>query len=99
MAEPLDVSNWAMDNKKEVRLLSVSLYKGRSSLYCELIDIIETVYRGASKVRGLVVSPKGTILLVCPAPFVKLKYFKRLLDTLPVLRMPIAIPSSFLLCC
>lgn len=26
----------------------------------ELIDIIETVYRGASKGRGLVVSPKGT---------------------------------------
>jgi DIM1 family U5 snRNP protein len=25
----------------------------------ELIDIIETVYRGASKGRGLVVSPKG----------------------------------------
>ncbi len=25
----------------------------------QLIDIIETVYRGASKGRGLVVSPKG----------------------------------------
>lgn len=25
----------------------------------ELIDLIETVYRGASKGRGLVVSPKG----------------------------------------
>lgn len=25
-----------------------------------MIDIIETVYRGASKGRGLVVSPKGT---------------------------------------
>lgn len=25
----------------------------------ELIDIIETVYRGASKGRGLVVSPRG----------------------------------------
>ncbi|KAF8497788.1 mitosis protein DIM1-domain-containing protein [Russula emetica] len=64
----------------------------------ELIDIIETVYRGASKGRGLVVSPKGTILLVCPAHFVKLIDIKRLLDTLQVLRMPIAIPSSFLLC-
>ena len=38
------------------------------SLSCQLIDIIETVYRGASKGRGLVVSPKGTLLLVCPAP-------------------------------
>ncbi|KAK7447887.1 thioredoxin-like protein 4A [Colletotrichum acutatum] len=28
----------------------------------ELIDIIETVYRGAKKGRGLVVSPKGTYL-------------------------------------
>ena len=26
----------------------------------ELIDIIETIYRGAKKGRGLVVSPKGT---------------------------------------
>ena len=30
----------------------------------ELIDIIETIYRGAKKGRGLVVSPKGKILLV-----------------------------------
>lgn len=29
----------------------------------EMIDIIETVYRGASKGRGLVVSPKGASLL------------------------------------
>jgi Mitosis protein DIM1 len=27
----------------------------------QLIDIIETVYRGASKGRGLVVSPKGQL--------------------------------------
>lgn len=27
-----------------------------------MIDIIETVYRGASKGRGLVVSPKGILL-------------------------------------
>ena len=85
-----------MDNKQEVHLLCVSLYYGSNSLYCQLIDIIETVYRGASKGRGLVVSPKGTVLLVCP-PFVKLIDFKRLLDTLQVLRMPFAIPSSFLL--
>jgi hypothetical protein len=30
----------------------------------ELIDIIETIYRGAKKGRGLVVSPKGWWLLV-----------------------------------
>lgn len=87
-----------MDNKQEVRLLGVSFYQGPNSLHCQLIDIIETVYRGASKGRGLVVSPKGTILQVCTAPFVKLIDFERLLDTLQVLRMPIAIPSSFLLC-
>lgn len=28
----------------------------------ELIDIVETIYRGAKKGRGLVVSPKGRIL-------------------------------------
>ncbi|KIL56433.1 hypothetical protein M378DRAFT_1038291 [Amanita muscaria Koide BX008] len=27
----------------------------------ELIDVIETVYRGASKGRGLVVSPRGNV--------------------------------------
>jgi hypothetical protein len=31
----------------------------------ELIDIIETIYRGAKKGRGLVVSPKGE-LNFCP---------------------------------
>jgi DIM1 family U5 snRNP protein len=29
----------------------------------ELIDIIETIYRGAKKGRGLVVSPKGELIL------------------------------------
>lgn len=29
----------------------------------ELIDIIETIYRGAKKGRGLVVSPKGEFVL------------------------------------
>jgi DIM1 family U5 snRNP protein len=51
--------NWAMDNKQEVILVQ----KPRSNrviLYPQVIDIIETVYRGASKGRGLVVSPKGT---------------------------------------
>ena len=28
----------------------------------ELIDIIETIYRGAKKGRGLVVSPKGMFM-------------------------------------
>lgn len=32
----------------------------------ELIDIIETIYRGAKKGRGLVVSPKGE-LNICQA--------------------------------
>jgi len=30
----------------------------------ELIDIIETVYRGASKGKGLVMSPKGKFLVL-----------------------------------
>ena len=30
----------------------------------ELIDIIETIYRGAKKGRGLVVSPKGSCLFL-----------------------------------
>ena len=29
----------------------------------EMIDIVETVFRGASKGRGLVVAPKGTALV------------------------------------
>lgn len=31
----------------------------------ELIDIIETIYRGAKKGRGLVVSPKGEEYSTC----------------------------------
>jgi mitosis protein DIM1 len=76
-----------MDNKQEVCLLCVSLFQGLNTFCCKLIDIIETVYRGASKGRGLVVSPKGALLLVCPVRFVKLTGFKRLLDTLQVLTM------------
>jgi len=47
-----------MDNKQEV---SEHHPAGRSRKLkvSQLIDIIETVYRGASKGRGLVVSPKG----------------------------------------
>jgi hypothetical protein len=33
----------------------------------EFIDIVEVVYRGARKGRGLVVSPKGEILMVLPS--------------------------------
>ncbi|KAJ3486919.1 hypothetical protein NLI96_g3918 [Meripilus lineatus] len=54
--------NWAMDNKQEVcvfRTLEDPLLT-----LPQLIDIIETVYRGASKGRGLVVSPKGTLLYI-----------------------------------
>jgi DIM1 family U5 snRNP protein len=32
----------------------------------ELIDIIETIYKGAKKGRGLVISPKGKRFCVCP---------------------------------
>lgn len=47
-----------MDNKQEVRLCYVHVVIYINDLP-KLIDIIETVYRGASKGRGLVVSPKG----------------------------------------
>jgi hypothetical protein len=46
-----------MDNKQEVRAHLSGLARCLTCL--QLIDIIETVYRGASKGRGLVVSPKG----------------------------------------
>jgi hypothetical protein len=53
--------NWAMDNKQEVSFLfsSSSNMEDTDTPWLQLIDIIETVYRGASKGRGLVVSPKG----------------------------------------
>lgn len=57
-----------MDNKQEVCLVLHFPFRGPNSPYCKLIDIIETVYRGASKGRGLVVSPKGAPRLVFPAP-------------------------------
>ncbi len=52
-------SNWAMDNKQEVSYPRPVLYASLISR-TQMIDIIETVYRGASKGRGLVVSPKGS---------------------------------------
>jgi len=47
----------------------------------ELIDIIETVYRGASKGRGLVVSPRGELTAACPVDLAD----DRLLDASQVL--------------
>jgi hypothetical protein len=47
-----------MDNKQEVRS-QFSLALLASLTVLQMIDIVETVYRGASKGRGLVVSPKG----------------------------------------
>src|ERR1700716_3435523 len=50
----------------------------------ELIDIIETIYRGAKKGRGLVVSPKGEFIQTFPehydADFIRLLYQIPLLD-------------------
>jgi hypothetical protein len=50
-----------------------------------LIDIVETVYRGASKGRGLVVSPKGLRYLT-PDNMWYLTFRDRLLDTIQVLK-------------
>jgi hypothetical protein len=60
----------------------------------QLIDIIETVYRGASKGRGLVVSPKGQsfIAYLFDSP-TSLVFFDRLLyalQVLDVLRWPLS---------
>jgi hypothetical protein len=74
-----------MDNKQEVCLFPCFRFQDLNSPYCKLIDIIETVYRGASKGRGLVVSPKGN-LAPLPRSFRTLTDFQRLLDTLQVLR-------------
>jgi len=54
--------NWAMDNKQEVGLF-IYAKMSKLTISLQLIDIIETVYRGASKGRGLVVSPKGALFL------------------------------------
>ena len=48
-----------MDNKQEVRIYMQKHDAHITNISRKLIDIIETVYRGASKGRGLVVSPKG----------------------------------------
>ena len=51
-------SNWAMADKQEVSLYSLSIAMKADD---QMIDVIETVYRGASKGRGLVVAPKGML--------------------------------------
>lgn len=51
-----------------------------------MIDIIETVYRGASKGRGLVVSPKGKFTpFSYTAAILFTDHASRLFDTLPLL--------------
>lgn len=52
----------------------------------ELIDIIETIYRGAKKGRGLVVSPKG-MLRCCVFLWIELT-FGRLLYQVQILNAP-----------
>jgi len=75
--------NWAMDDKQEVAPSHISLARLTSNL--QLIDIIETVYRGASKGRGLVVSPKGKPVQTLPRSKA-LTLVTRLLDPLSLLR-------------
>jgi hypothetical protein len=55
------ISNWAMGDKQEVSAATLSEVIGRDTDE-QMIDVIETVYRGASKGRGLVVAPKGELL-------------------------------------
>jgi hypothetical protein len=57
----------------EITLINVNI---------QLIDIIETVYRGASKGRGLVVSPKGQLSMHCYQPYSLTPLSIRLFDTL-----------------
>jgi hypothetical protein len=51
----------------------------------ELIDIIETIYKGAKKGRGLVVSPKGTISPTLHAMMLQRLTARRLLHEIPLL--------------
>jgi hypothetical protein len=70
----------------------------------ELIDIIETIYRGAKKGRGLVVSPKGMSRMSLPCWFVcNANHLRRLFHPPPLLdqrtsiaRQQISSPLSFL---
>jgi U5 snRNP protein, DIM1 family len=63
--------NWAMEDKQEVCTISLLYTSLTHDLSTQLIDIIETVYRGASKGRGLVVSPKGKGFPPCNLTFSK----------------------------
>lgn len=75
-----------MDNKQEVRTCAQNWIAELIFCLPQLIDIIETVYRGASKGRGLVVSPKGQSLIayLLNSP-TSLLFFDRLLHALQVL--------------
>lgn len=53
---------WITSKKFVIKILSYCIYSHLSSF--QMIDIVETVYRGASKGRGLVVSPKGEHLCI-----------------------------------
>jgi hypothetical protein len=62
----------------------VRAFRGLGLTWHQLIDIIETVYRGAAKGRGLVVSPKGASRALRLPPGRVLKG-RRLLDALSLL--------------
>lgn len=78
-------SNWAMDNKQEVRFYLYYHITNTNEYRVQMIDIIETVYRGASKGRGLVVSPKGVSTLASTLGAVTDTSLCRLLHTLQIL--------------
>jgi hypothetical protein len=93
--------NWPSENKQEVgsdngsKGLRVRSRAGsmltRVQPDSQMIDIIETVYRGASKGRGLVVSPKGELygsLVVCSRQALRklTRSFVRLLYPVQVLK-------------
>ena len=84
-----------MDNKQEVSVRNSDVCAKLTS-YLQVIDIIETVYRGASKGRGLVVSPKGALLVAFVFSCVDFIDVCRLLNALQVLDgygLPIVSPS------
>ena len=74
-----------MDNKQEVCHLWVFHHILVFNFISKMIDIIETVYRGASKGRGLVVSPKGMPYATGSILLFRLDHSSRLLDALQIL--------------
>ena len=80
-----------MDNKQEVSEppYDQCAYGDTTVGLGQLIDIIETVYRGASKGRGLVVSPKGVSMTFISAFHVRRRSWAmcifRLFDSVPIL--------------